>query len=366
MHHLKWLFRFVNRNFSDPSAHRGRGYFIIACLLLAILYYAYYYNVLEYISTTPFAYFRYPLDVDMAAVVKKVLNNQNSGVDPLNDRYTYPYVLNCDKKCKDEEGSQDSVFLMILIKSRIENFEQRHQIRRTWGREDGVASVTVRRAFLLGVNPMDKTTQHRVGMEHQDYNDIVQQYFLDTYFNNTLKMMMGFQWATQYCESARFIAFFDDDYFVNINSVIQLLQAVKPTEMDNLIIGYIWKNAMPLRIRDNKWYVSLEEYPFRFWPPYPTAGSFFVPMMTAEKLYVAMQYTKVIRFDDVFLGIVAWKLKTKLRHNSNLYFYDYPYDKYRYRRVIAAHGFSDPELLFKAWKEQTDMDKNALKLANVN
>lgn len=328
------------------------------CLVIAILYYAYYYNVLEYASTTPFVYFTYPLEVDMKAVVAKALSGQKTGVTPLNDRYTYPFVMNSDKKCKDEEGSQYSVYLLILVKSRLENFELRHQIRRTWAREYGVASVTIRRVFLLGVAPFDKTLQHRVGMEQQDYNDIVQQYFIDSYFNNTLKLVMGFQWATQYCESAKYLAFFDDDYFVNINNVVRLLQTIKATEADNIMVGYIWKNAMPYRIKDSKWYVSLAEYPYRFWPPYPTAGSFFVPMMTAEKLYAAMQYTKIIRFDDVYLGIIAWKLNVKLKHNNNLYFYEYPYEKYRYRKVIAAHGFKDPELLYKAWKEQTEMDKH--------
>ena len=339
------------------SRTRNRATVIIVILSVIILYHAYYYNVLEYARTKPFAYFEYPLELDMKALVKRVLNNQPPGVEPLNDRYAFPYVLNSDKKCKDDDGSTDNVFLLILIKSRLENFEHRHMIRRTWGREYGVASVTVRRIFLLGVYPGDKNMQHRLGIEQQDYNDIVQQYFIDSYFNNTLKLIMGFQWATQYCDTAKFIAFFDDDYFVNINNAVRLLQSVKATDMDNLTIGYVWKNAMPYRIKDSKWYVSLDEYPYRFWPNYVTAGSFFVPMMTADKLYAAMQFTKYIRFDDVFLGIVTHKLNIKLRHNNNLYFYELPYDKYRYRKVIAAHGFKEPEILYRIWKEQTDMDK---------
>jgi beta-1,3-galactosyltransferase / beta-1,3-N-acetylglucosaminyltransferase len=196
----------------------------------------------------------------------------------------------------------------------------------------------------------------------QDFGDIVQQYFHDTYFNNTLKMMMGFQWATEYCGNAQFVGFFDDDYFVNVNNAVKMLKTIKPTEYDNLVVGFVWENAMPFRMRDSKWYISLEEYPFRFFPTYVTAGSFFLPMMTAERIYAAMQFTKILRFDDVFLGIVTWKLRTKLLHNPNLHFYDYPYDVFKYRKVIAAHGFKDAELLYAAWKEQTDLDKSASKL----
>jgi len=192
----------------------------------------------------------------------------------------------------------------------------------------------------------------------QDFGDIIQQFFEDSYFNNTLKLLMGFQWAVEYCSNARFLAVFDDDYFVNVKNVVTLLKTIKPTEFTNVVIGYVWNNAVPIRIKNSNWYVSLREYPYRFFPPYVSAGSFFLPMMTAERLYIAMQYTKIIRFDDVYLGIAAWKLKMRLLHNPNLYFYYLPYDVFKYRKVIASQGFDDQEFLYKTWKEQTQLDIN--------
>jgi len=192
----------------------------------------------------------------------------------------------------------------------------------------------------------------------QDFGDIVQQFFEDSYFNNSLKLLMGFQWTVEYCVNARFVAVFDDNYFVNIKNVVTLLKTIKPTEFSNIIIGYVWHNAMPFRIKNSAWYMSLEEYPYRFFPPYVSSGSFFLPMMTAERIYVAMQYTRILRFDDIFLGIVAWKLQTRLVHNPNIYFYQLPYDVFRYRKVIAASGFDDQEFLYKTWREQMELDVN--------
>jgi len=192
----------------------------------------------------------------------------------------------------------------------------------------------------------------------QDFGDIVQQFFEDSYFNNSLKLIMGLQWTVEYCVNARFVAVIEDNYFVNIKNVVSLLNAIKPTEYENTVIGYVWQNAIPFRMKDSEWYVSLEEYPYRFFPPYVTSGAFFLPMMTAERLYIAMQYTKMLRFDDVFVGIVAWKLQMRLVHNLNVFFYRLPYDAFRYRKVIAAHGFDDQELLYRVWKEQTDIDVN--------
>ena len=147
------------------SLHRST--IVMGCLLATIVYHIYYYNVWEYIRTVPFAYFHYPLETDMEAVVQNVLSQQPVAVAPLNNKRAFPYVLNADKKCKDDDGNEEVVFLTILIKSRLENFEQRRMIRRTWGREFGVTSVTVRRVFLLGVHSTDKKIQHRIGLEQQ-------------------------------------------------------------------------------------------------------------------------------------------------------------------------------------------------------
>ena len=330
--------------------------FVSFLLSYTCVYYCYYYNVFEYAQTVPFTYFSYPLEKDLNIIVDSVLNGDSSIVQPLNSYFSYPFVLNPQHKCKDEDGGQDEVFLLIVIKSSLENFDLRNMIRRTWGRQYGM-NLNIRRVFLLGVNPQDKVLQQKIGIEQQDYDDIVQQFFVDHYFNNTLKMMMGFQWAAEYCDNAKYFAFFDDDYYVNINRVFQLLNSFKPSEYSNTLIGYVWKNAMPMRIKSSKWYVSLEEYPYRFWPNYVTGGSFFAHMSTVQRIKIAMQYVKIIRFDDIFLGIVTYKLGMILKHNENLHFHDIIYDKYKFRNVIAAHGFKDVEFLYKVWKEQRDLDK---------
>jgi len=61
----------------------------------------------------------------------------------------------------------------MLIKSRLENVDERRMVRRTWGREFGVTSVPVRRVFLLGVHATDKKLQHRIGLEQQVSNVLI-------------------------------------------------------------------------------------------------------------------------------------------------------------------------------------------------
>lgn len=334
---------------------------LLACLLLPALYIGHVYNVWEYARTTPYAYFTYPLEVDLNAIVDSVLQGETVQTRPINPS-RYPFVMNSDRKCKNDEGDDEDVFILFLIKSKLDNFEQRNMIRRTWGHEYLIPYVRIRRVFLLGADPKDKALQHRIGLEAQEYDDIVQQYFVDHYYNNTIKLMMGFQWASSYCRGAQYLAFIDDDYYVSTPNLVKLLRNTPEQKAVNMILGYIWHVAMPFRMKNSKWYISLEEYPFRLWPPYPTAGSFFVSFSTAERLSIAMQYVKYLRFDDVFVGIVCRKLGIKFQHVKQLYFYDYPYEKRKYKDVIAAHGFKDVEFLHKVFKEQEEYRKLLQKL----
>lgn len=144
-----------------------RSGIVIACLLAGIIYHIYFYNVWEHLRTVPFMYFQYPLEIDVEAAVLNSINNHPPAVEPLNNKRAFPYVLNADKRCKDDDGNDEQVFLIMLIKSRLENVEQRRMIRRSWGREFGVTSVTVRRVFLIGVHANDKKLQHRIGLEQQ-------------------------------------------------------------------------------------------------------------------------------------------------------------------------------------------------------
>ena len=332
--------------------HFKTSYLLMGICISISIYYAVIYNALAYIFAYPFYFFQYPLDVDLKKLVDQVMLNQKPDHDPINP-INYPIILDNNRLCKTEDGDDDSIFLIWVIKSRMENFDLRDTIRKTWGAEDIIPFTPIRRIFVLGVDPGNLKLQQKIGIEHRDNRDIVQAYFTDAYFNNTLKLELGFQWAVSKCRGARYIGFTDDDFFISPFNVVDILKPIPQAQWENFIMGFIWDLSMPYRIPHSKWYISLSEYPYRFWPPYPTAGSFFVSMLTAERLYIGMQYTKFIRFDDVFVGLVAWKLGIPMRHNKNFYFYteDFKGISRSHKKVIAVHGYKDPEDLFKLWQK---------------
>ncbi|XP_037773884.1 beta-1,3-galactosyltransferase 5-like, partial [Penaeus monodon] len=77
--------------------------------------------------------------------------------------------------------------------------------------------------FLLG-NPRDSRIQTQVVEESRTYGDILQEDFVDSYMNLTIKSVMGLKWSSTHCPQARFLMKTDDDMFINISSLLTYLQ----------------------------------------------------------------------------------------------------------------------------------------------
>ncbi len=259
---------------------------------MVTIYTIYYFNALCYLFTLPFYLFKYPLEVDMPRVVNDTLSGRSPGVEPLIIIDKYPIIMDNAKLCQSHDGMEEDLFLLYLIKSAVDNFDQRDMIRQTWAQENLLPGVPMRRVFLLGIAPGNNQLQSKIAQEHERNGDIVQGYFVDQYYNNTLKLMMGFHWATSRCRGAKFLAFMDDDMFHSPFNLVHHLKTVSDSELGAYISGYTWHYSIPKRWPTSKWYMPLEEYPYFFWPPYPAAGSFFVSQSTAQKLFVAMHYIK--------------------------------------------------------------------------
>ena len=356
----------LQRIFSGGKGHPKKRTSLYLRLFLILLfspiiwYLLWFFGTYEYLFQTSFSYFSYPIEVDMPRLVRQVMNGETPNHDPINTPIFAP-IINSADKC-DQEEENVSVFLLFMVKSKVENFKEREVIRKTWGNEYQYFGVPIRTMFLLGVRQNDIMLQKQVMDEQDMYRDLIQEYFVDAYFNNTIKTMMGFKWVTKHCKNAKFVMFVDDDYFVATPKVIRYLEQkenAKDYNVNSFLIGYVWEFVIPLRHKSSKWYISLEEYPYRSWPPYPTAGSYIMTTQTVQQFYIAMQYTRSLRFDDVFIGIVAWKLHIRPEHNMNLCYYRPKEDTIEaYKDVLASHGFKDPEDLYRTWQRQLKTMKN--------
>lgn len=205
------------RNSTKGMLKKQTKYIIIAVILIAVTNY---FGILDhFFERDYYKDFNYPLDVDIVPLIDQLKNNIKPSVPPVN-MYNYTFWTNCKEKCKD----LTSLGLVIIVKSAMANFERRQTIRNTYGDENRFPNLVIRTVFLLGVQGFTSDLQLSVDRENQNFRDIVQADFIDTYFNNTIKTMMGLTWVSKYCSNSKFYYFSDDDMYVSTKNLIYFIK----------------------------------------------------------------------------------------------------------------------------------------------
>ncbi|XP_033210340.1 beta-1,3-galactosyltransferase brn [Belonocnema kinseyi] len=165
--------------------------------------------------------FSYPYDGDVQPFIFALRNKQKPDVPPINE-YNHTFLLTPQRTCNDLEYL--SLRIVFLVKSSMENFDRRIAIRNSWGFEKRFFDVSSKTVFLLGIRPGEEELQAKIKLESQKYQDIVQADFVDSYFNNTIKTMTGFRWASEECSNSKFYMFVDDDIYVSVKNVLRFVR----------------------------------------------------------------------------------------------------------------------------------------------
>lgn len=367
------------------------------------LYFCYYFGLFTHFLERDFyTDFDYPLAGDVYEYAKQLRRGEQPSVAPFN-WYNFTYLSAVEHKCRDPDGNWIRPRLVLIVKSAMQHSERRNAIRTTWGYEKRFSDVIMRTVFVVGVSG-DVELQGRIEAERDQYKDIVQAKFVDTYFNNTIKTMMGIKWAVQNCPRSKFYLFVDDDYYISVKNILRFIRnpanypeyieeaeemmrqvarkltSTKRSTMRyhfllddegrlvngsswirskrqlkfeqeladdaRLFTGFVFSSA-PHRHRTSKWYTSLEEYPWHMWPTYVTAGAFLMSHEALLDLHYTSMYTKHFRFDDVYLAIVALKAHIEPLHSEEFYFQKANVPEHKY--LLASHGFDDPKELIRVW-----------------
>ncbi|XP_066477635.1 UDP-GalNAc:beta-1,3-N-acetylgalactosaminyltransferase 1-like [Tiliqua scincoides] len=245
-------------------------------------------------------------------------------------------------KCEDKD-----ILLVILVTSRPTNVKARQAIRQSWGSQNFWWGNQVLTLFLLGhAKEKDVNLSLSIIEESIFYGDIIQQDFLDTYFNLTLKTIMAFKWVTEFCSNARYVMKTDSDVFINTGNLVKYL--VNSDTTANFITGYPLIEARCYRNIHAKAYVSHEEYPFEIFPPYLSGLGYVLDTRLARRIYVMMAHVKPIKFEDVYVGICLSLLHVGISvpTDTELFlFHKISFDFCKFRHLIAVHALSPDELV---------------------
>lgn len=267
--------------------------------------------------------------------------------DKIVNPHPFKYIRLPSNICKSGINPDDP-FLLVLVKSNVFQIGHRMAIRSTWGNFTSQSNPSIQLAFLLGDSPL---VTRFTEIEHEMYGDIIQEDFIDEYKNNTLKTIMGFNWAVSHCSHAKFVLFIDDDYFVNVPNLLDLVQNFTNSDNSSVFMGYEYQNAVVRRNKQSKWYISAKEYPDKLFPPYISGGSMFISMDIVEHMKKAFPHVRPIFIDDVYLGIVAKALNITLTHNQ---MFEVEYLPEKLDTIIASHDFGSPNVFVQEWFESDE------------
>ena len=173
---------------------------VVGCLAVLLLA-DYYLGIVQFFQEVPFSKFSYPLDADYQLIVQNVLKANGSfhllpsGLRPITP-YDWPLVRSTSL-CKDVGGQ---LFLLMLVKSAARDFQNRELVRKSWGNLKNIFpgqkdAVQIRTVFLLAMPDNDDYKQ-RLYTESEIHKDTVLYDFMDDYWNNTYKAVMGLRFVS--------------------------------------------------------------------------------------------------------------------------------------------------------------------------
>ncbi|XP_019613482.1 PREDICTED: beta-1,3-galactosyltransferase 5-like, partial [Branchiostoma belcheri] len=294
----------------------------------------------------------------------KPLNPQPLNPQPLNPRpsnttevinpHPYKFTINNPGKC-----SKD-VFLLIMVISAPGDADLRHAIRKTWGQETIDPDIVMKTVFTVGI-PNNASVQKNLEHENTLNQDIIQEDFVDSYRNLTLKTVMCLKWASEFCPGAKFVMKVDDDTFVNIYSLVRHLKRLFANKTTRLVTGHVNSGVEPIRDSNatekfRRWYISTKDYPWETFPDYASGLAYVMSGDVVRPLYEASWTVKYLFLEDVFLGHCMEKLGIKpVHHGGFIPYQDWTTPYCTSVELLAAHWSKIPGSIYAAWSRLSNM-----------
>ena len=259
------------------------------------------------------------------AKIKSALNNAaiesiTSLVNPLN-KFNYSYLINTNNNYCGKDNGKNLLFIAFVPVS-PNSFEIRDLIRSTWA-NDKYLKLKAKVIFLIGKSN-ESVVNLQIKNESLKYSDIVQNDFMDTYYNLTIKTIMGFKWVSSFCQNAQYTLKIDDDVVVNVPFFIDYLEELvrKNKHQKNSLIGRFFKKAKVIRNSKSKFYVPRNEFENDFYNEYCEGPAYLLTNDLVVKMYEKSLNTKMIKFEDIYVGILAKSLNaTFINLNKNFRYY---------------------------------------------
>ena len=206
-------------------------------------------------------------------------------------------------------GLKVNVFIFIF--SRRSNVKERDIIRETWLDMSIWKRHEVQYIFIIGQSNQNTTRDADLLKEAHKHEDILISNFIDTFDNLTLKAVIGLHTAVHFCPNAMFTLKTDDDTFLNMFLLQNMLKTLIGTNhTKHILMGYLFRNEKVRR--KGKYAVTRQDNPDKYYPNFLSGIGYIMSMDVTKSIYNEAKKDSrtygVLPFDDVYLtGILAQK-----------------------------------------------------------
>ena len=115
--------------------------------------------------------------------------------------------------------------------------------------------------------------------------------------------MVLLKWYNQKCSHVPYLLKADDDVFLNTKNLYEIVSQNTKTD---LLIGYLFCDNKPIRIKESKWYVPESVYNKDTYPLQLDGPGYLMSSSAAQKLFRAAHDVPLFVYEDVYLtGMVA-------------------------------------------------------------
>uniref|UniRef100_A0A3P9L1H9 Hexosyltransferase n=1 Tax=Oryzias latipes TaxID=8090 RepID=A0A3P9L1H9_ORYLA len=276
----------------------------------------------------------------------------------------FPMLLDLPGKCGGANKSGE-VFLLLVIKSSPNNYDRREVLRKTWAEERLSNGVWIRRIFISGTTEagFEKERLNKLlQVEQQEYNDILQWDFSDTFYNLTLKQVLFLEWMERNCPNAHFLFNGDDDVFAHTDNMVLFLQSLRDNNGSrHLFTGHLIQNVGPIRAVESKYYIPEQVHKSESYPPYCGGGGFLLSGYTAKVIHQMSKSIPFLPIDDVYMGMCLAKAGLRpVSHmgvkTAGLHVPSDKLDPYHpcfYKEILLVHRFL-PAQMYLMWNRIKD------------
>ena len=237
------------------------------------------------------------------------------------NNHDYTRLINQPEICSQHE----KVFLLFAIRTIYPHLQRRQVLREQFNHPQYVdykSQIVIKHIFLFA-KTKDPITEKLINEESKQYNDIIQEDFVESYINVSLKAIMAWKWSLEFCPNTEYVMVENDELYVDIDKMVSFL--LKDLTMnrneDHFAVCSAVGNSPSLHRNMKQFQVLPAEilYKGNFYPPYCNGYGYVAHINVINKLYKASFSNPPFMPTDVWIGVMSEKLRIQIPRLNYLY-----------------------------------------------